>query len=88
MAETSDPAKLLHLSRALLHGIHILFPPQHVSGHNGQDMISKKKLDSGEGQLAVRKEVLGWMVDSATTYIKLAPIFSLPPGLHLNPTSS
>ena len=71
MAQTSDPAQLLHLSRALLHGTHSVFPPPQVSGHNGQDMISKKKLESGEGQWEVRKEMLGWMVDGATRCIKL-----------------
>ena len=43
-----------------------------VSGHNGQDPISKNKLDSGKGQWAVRKEVLGWMVDGETRCIELA----------------
>ena len=71
MAQTSDPAQLVHLSRALLHGIHSVFPPPNVSVHNNQDPISKKKLDSGEGQWAVIKEVLGWMVDGATRCIKL-----------------
>ena len=73
MAQTSDPAQFLHLSRSLLHGIHSVFPPSKVSGHNGQDPISKKKLDSGKGNWAVRKEVLGWMVDGATRCIELAP---------------
>ena len=49
MAQRSYPAQLLHLSRALLHGIHSVFPPPKVSGNNGQDTISKKKLDSGKG---------------------------------------
>ena len=49
-----------------------MFPLSHVSGHNGQDPISKKNLKSVEGQLAVRKNVLGWMVDGATRSIKLA----------------
>ena len=53
MAQTSDPVQLLHLSRALLYGIHIVFPPPKVSGHNEQDPISKKKLDSGEGKWAM-----------------------------------
>ena len=66
MVQTSDPAQFINLSRALLLGIHKVFPPPKVSGHNGQDPTSKKKLDSGEGQLAVKKEVLGWMVDGAT----------------------
>ena len=72
MALTSDPAQLLHLSIALLHGIHRFFSPPKVSGHNGQDPISKKKLDSSEGKWAVRKHVLGCMVDGATRCIKLA----------------
>ena len=70
--KTSDPEQLLHLSRALLHGIHSVFPPPKVSGHNGQDPISKENLDSGEYQWEVRKEVLGWMVDGATRCIELA----------------
>ena len=49
-----------------------MFPPPQVSGKNGQDLISNKKLNSGEGQWAVRKEVLGWMVDGATRCIELA----------------
>ena len=71
MSQTSDPAKFLHLSRSFLHGIYSVFPLPKVSGHSGQDPISKKNLDSGEGQWAVRKEVLGWMVDGATWCIKL-----------------
>ena len=55
IAQTSDPAQFLHLSRELLHRIHSVFPPTKVSGHNGQDPISKNKLDSGEGQWAVKK---------------------------------
>ena len=73
MAQTSDPEKFLHFSRSLLYGIHSVFPTPKVSGHNGQDLISKKKLDSGKGQWEVRKEVLGWMVDGATRCIELAP---------------
>ena len=71
-AQTSDPAQWLHLSRALLHGIHSVFPTQKVSGHNGYDLISKKKLDSGKVQWSVKKKVLGWMIDGATRCIKLA----------------
>ena len=65
MAQSSDQSQLLHLSIELLHGIHSVFLTPQVAGHNGQDPISKKKLESGEGQWAVRKEVLGCMVDSA-----------------------
>ena len=51
MAQTSDPGKLLYLSRALLHGIHSVFPPPAVSGRNGYDPISEKKLAEGEGKM-------------------------------------
>ena len=69
-AQTNDPAQLLHLS-GVLHGIHRVFPPPQVSGHNGKDPISKKKLESDEVQCAVRKEVLVWMVDGKTYCIEL-----------------
>ena len=67
-----QPSTIAPFSREYLHGIHSVFPPLEVSGHNGQVPISKKKLYSGEGKWAVRKEVLGWMVDGATRCIKLA----------------
>ena len=49
-----------------------MFPLPQVSGQNGQDPISKTKLESGKGQWEVRKEVLGWMVDGATQCTELA----------------
>ena len=72
LAQTSDPAALRHLSRALLHGIHSVFPPPAISGHNGEDPISQKKLIEGEGLWEVRKEILGWVMDGATRCIELA----------------
>ena len=72
MAQTSDLEHLLHLSRALLHGIHSVFLSPQVSGHNEQDPISKKNLESGEVQWEMIKEVLGWIFDGATRCIKLA----------------
>ena len=48
-----------------------MFPTTQVSEHNGQNQIYKKKLDSGEGQWEVIKEVLGWMVDGAIRCIEL-----------------
>ena len=46
-------------------------PPQQLSGHNVQKPIYEEKLKSGEGQWAVRKEVLGWMVDGSIWCIEL-----------------
>ena len=72
IAQTSDPAQLVQWPIALLHGIYSVFPTPQVLGHNRQDTITNKKLESVEGLWAVRKEVLGWMVDGATWCIELA----------------
>ena len=65
--------KLLHTSRAMLHGIHSIFPPPKVTGHNGGDPISEKKLDKHEGMWAHVKEILGWILDGANFTIFLPP---------------
>ena len=54
---------LQHLARAMLHGIHSIFPPPSVSQHAGEDPISIKKLSGGEGTFAFKKEILGWVFD-------------------------
>ena len=72
LAQTKDQNKLRHLSRALLHGIHSVFPPPAISGHNGEEPISIKKMKEGEGLWEVRKEILGWVMDGATRCIELA----------------
>ena len=63
---------LRHCSRAVLHGIHSVFPPPNVTGHNGADPVSVKKLLKGEGVWAVRKEIPGWTIDGATMCIELS----------------
>jgi hypothetical protein len=55
-----DFTHLQQLSRAVLHGIHSIFPPPSVSKHCGGDPISQKKMDKGEGTWAYEKEILGW----------------------------
>ena len=72
LAQAKDPAVLRHCTRALLHGIHSVFPPPAVSGHSGGDPVSLKKLKAGEGLWETRKEILGWMLDGATRCIELA----------------
>jgi hypothetical protein len=44
-AQTTDPDRLLHMSHAVLHSIHSMFPPPLVTGHNGKDPVSQKKLE-------------------------------------------
>ena len=64
---------LRYLSRAMLHGIHTVFPPTDVSGHNGQDPISEKKLQQEEGRWCTKKEILGWIIDGRNYTIQLPP---------------
>jgi hypothetical protein len=70
LAQTTDPNKLRHLSRAVRHGIHSVFPPTKVSGHTGEDPVSQKKLEHGDGLWALRKEILGWVFDGARRCIE------------------
>jgi hypothetical protein len=73
LAQTTDPQQLEHLSRAILHGIHSVFPPPAVTGHAGEDPVSIKKLKQGDGLWATRKELLGWVFDGARRCIELPP---------------
>ena len=61
LAQSTDTDRLRHLRRALLHGIHSVFPPPETTGHNGGDPVPLKKLLEGDGVWAVRKEILGWI---------------------------
>jgi hypothetical protein len=70
-AQTTDPDRLLHMSRAILHGIHSVFPPPAVTGHDGEDPVSQKKLEQGDGRWATRKEILGWIFDGQNRTIEL-----------------
>ncbi|KAL7545707.1 hypothetical protein ACHAWF_009056, partial [Thalassiosira exigua] len=72
MVQAPNVDALRHCSRAVLHAIHSVFPPPDITGHAGEDPISLKKLLEGEGLWAVRKEILGWMMDGATRCIELA----------------
>ena len=57
----------------MLHGIHSIFPPTILTGNNGGDPISEKKLDKHEGMWAHVKEILGWILDGANFTIFLPP---------------
>ena len=64
-------AHLKHLARAMLHGIHSVFPPPSVTGHSGEDPIAMKKLLELEGMFQHKKEVLGWEFDGKYFTISL-----------------
>ncbi len=55
LAQTTNLEKLRHCSRALLHGIHSVFPPLAITGHNGKDPVSNKKLLKDKGIWEVQK---------------------------------
>ena len=63
---------LQQLSRAMLHGIHSVFPPPSISGHDGHDPVSIKKLDEGEGVWSFTKELLGWTFSGNTFTMQLS----------------
>lgn len=71
LAQTDDVAALRGLSRKLMTAVHSIFPPTNVTGHSGEDPLSQKKLDEGEGLWTTRKEVLGWIFDGITRCIEL-----------------
>jgi hypothetical protein len=73
LIHATDPDLVWHYSRALLHGIHSVFPLSEVSGHHGGDPISRKKMLAGDGVWAVRKEIIGWMFDGTSRTIELPP---------------
>jgi hypothetical protein len=55
LAQTTDPNKLRHLSRAVLRGIHSVFPPMRLSGqHDGEDPSPRRNSlkETGYGRCA------------------------------------
>ena len=71
--DTIAKENILRVSRAMLHGIHSIFPPPAQTGHNGGDPISEKKLMQLEGQWDNIKEILGWIMDGKRHTIALPP---------------
>ena len=60
---------LTHLSRALLHAIHDVFPASPDTPEN--DPESLKKLKKREGAWAVRKDILGWELQGKEKTVQL-----------------
>ena len=55
--------ELIYVSRAILEGIHKIFPPPELTNHTGGNPISEKKLLAGDSLWATKKEILGWIFD-------------------------
>ena len=62
---------LKHLSRAMLHGIHSIFPPPAITKHCRHDPVSLAKLRKGEGRWSTQKDILGWILDGLNCTIQL-----------------
>ena len=60
--------ELDHVSRAIQHGIHDIFPPD---TDDDEDPTSLKKLRKGDGAWALRKDVLGWTFDGDDKTVEL-----------------
>ena len=73
MTNGSSEEHLRHVSRAMLHGVHSIYPPPNVTGHDGEDPVAQKKLDNGDGDWAFVKEILGWIIDGENFTIQLPP---------------
>ena len=73
LTQATDPTqkKLLHLSHALLHTIHSVFPPPSITGGSKEDPMALKKLLHGDGLWAMCKEILGWIFNGVKCGIKL-----------------
>ena len=71
LTQCSNPAQLQHLSRAILHSIHSIFPPPTITGGNKEDPIALKKLQQGDGIWDTCKEILGWIFDGLQCCIEL-----------------
>ena len=68
-----ESVHLKQTARAMLHGIHTIFQPPEITGHNGGDPISLKKLEQGDGKWAYIKEILGWIFNGNDYTIELPP---------------
>jgi hypothetical protein len=60
-------------SRAMINGIHSIFPPPEITTHPGGDPVSEKKLEKGEGTWSFKKEILGWDINGKDFTIQLPP---------------
>ena len=49
MSQCQSKQDMSLISRKVLHAIHTVFPPSNITGHNGDDPTSVKKLIEGEG---------------------------------------
>ncbi|KAL7533277.1 hypothetical protein ACHAWF_011989 [Thalassiosira exigua] len=69
LAVATSKAQLRHVAAAVMTGIHDVFPP---AEKDKEDPISFKKLEKGESQFALQKELLGFDFDGEAHTLWLA----------------
>jgi hypothetical protein len=74
LAHTQCTEAIQQIKRAILNGVHSVFPEPEVSGQTqGKHPINAKKEAKGAGQWMIVKKSLGWILDGQQRNIELPP---------------
>jgi len=71
MIQAPTMAELQKFTRAILKGIHSIFPPPGLLEDQMDKPVSLKKLKSGDGMWSTQKEILGWVFNGITCCMQL-----------------
>jgi len=71
LAQSMSENELRHFTRAVLHGIHTVFPLPGPLDDQTDEPISVKKLKQEDGLWNTQKEILGWLFDGVTKCMRL-----------------
>jgi hypothetical protein len=70
--EDLDRTLVRRVARAALYGIHSIFPPPRITGHEGgKDPISEKKLAKGDAKFQEGKIILGFLFNGTNRTVQL-----------------
>jgi len=71
LAQVPTIEELKHFTRAIMHGIHMVFPPPGITDNPEDEPILVKKLRQGDGMWSTKKEILGWVFDGVSKCLSL-----------------
>eukprot|EP00957_Ditylum_brightwellii_P011212 848908-Ditylum_brightwellii.AAC.1 len=66
-------SNLQHVLQAMLHVLHLVYPPLETTHHLGGDSCKEKKSKQGHGCWGYKKEILGWNFDGQIYMLQLPP---------------
>jgi len=72
LTQSLSKKELLHFTRAVLHGIHMVFPPPGPLDDQIDKPISVKKLKQRDSLWDIQEEILGWLFDVVTKCMRLS----------------